>query len=105
MATIKKKIDSVIGLIHFFLTKKKNHSENYCYYKTLALYNFFKSFDNTADYKINIVIETIDGKWGHAWLTRNNKPFPNEKLIPMKLEKIGNNSLYQYWIRYKEKYG
>jgi hypothetical protein len=95
---LTKKIRPGIRLIHFFFVKSKRERKNYCYHKACVLYDFFKSLDGAADYRINIAIDVTGRGWGHAWLTRNDRPFPRGRTVPLRLEAVGSNARYRYWI-------
>ena len=98
MKRFRRVVKSALVLVAFYFTGRKRYQKNYCYHKTVFLYDFLRSIDISGNYRINIVIETYRDEWGHAWLTRNDKPFPKRKAIYMKIEKVCQNSRFQYWI-------
>lgn len=93
-------IGSIYNLVDLKLSKNANvkYKKNYCYYHSLYWYDFYKLICPKGNYKINIVVSK-NINWGHAWLTKDGKTILKSKQkISLKLEKIGENGKFIYWI-------
>lgn len=73
-----------------------------CLLKSEMLYFLLSLFDRKGDYRVNLVVTFYcTGDRGHAWLTRNGKPFPASAGVDAgeTLTLVGENHKYRYLVK------